>query len=278
MKVPRGATTYCPPPSILLPGHYRGRMIRHTFRVHGCKDWLLIYTVAGSGLYRFADGGEYRSRAGDVTVHRPGVFHDYQICPGVAKWDLLWAHFIVPPDWLQWLNWPEMAAGLMRLNIHEPALRQRIVRRMKDVVRLNASAQPRGQSLGLNALEEVLLWCDSVNPKRSASQPDSRIAKALDLLTSRLAEPFSEERLAGSVGLSPSRFRHLFRAQVGDSARTFQEQQRLRRARDLLAMSRQTIGEIANELGFANPFYFTLRFKRHTGESPRAFRQRMTAR
>src|ERR1700735_5607947 len=114
MKVPIGATTYCPPASILLPGHYQGRKLRHTFRVDGCKDWLLIYTVVGSGLYRFAGGGEYRSRAGDVTVHRPGVFHDYQICPGIAKWDLLWAHFILPPDWLQWLNWPEIAAGLLK--------------------------------------------------------------------------------------------------------------------------------------------------------------------
>jgi AraC-like DNA-binding protein len=48
----------------------------------------------------------------------------------------------------------------------------------------------------------------------------------------------------------------------------------LRRAGELLALSRQTIAEIADEVGFANPFYFTLRFKKHTGESPRAFRLR----
>jgi AraC family transcriptional regulator, arabinose operon regulatory protein len=91
-----------------------------------------------------------------------------------------------------------------------------------------------------------------------------------------MAEPFSEERLARAAGLSASRLRHLFRAQTGNSPRRFLEEQRLRRARDLLALSRQTIGEIAAELGFANPFYFTLRFKRQTGESPRAFRQRTT--
>jgi AraC-like DNA-binding protein len=42
----------------------------------------------------------------------------------------------------------------------------------------------------------------------------------------------------------------------------------------LLTLSRQTIAEIADELGFANPFYFTLRFKKQTGQSPRAFRLR----
>jgi AraC family transcriptional regulator of arabinose operon len=128
----------------------------------------------------------------------------------------------------------------------------------------------------LNALEEVLLWCDSINPRQSSSQPDPRIAKAMDFLTTHLSEPFSMERLARVAGLSPSRLRHLFREQAGDSPRHFQELQRLRRAKDLLAMSRQTIGEIALELGFTNPFYFTLRFKKHTGDSPRAFRQQTT--
>jgi YesN/AraC family two-component response regulator len=38
------------------------------------------------------------------------------------------------------------------------------------------------------------------------------------------------------------------------------------------------VGEIAEALGFSNPFYFTLRFKKHTGESPREFRQRTLGR
>jgi len=274
MKIPPGATSYCAPVAPLNPGEYRGRTIRHTFRVHGTGDWLLIYTLAGSGLYRFAGGGEYRSRAGDVTLYRPGAFQDYQFSPETSRWDLRWAHFLARTDWLPWLNWPEIAPGLMILNLQEPALRRRIILRLKEVIRLNFSSQARGQILGLNALEEVLLWCDSINPRQSSSRLDPRIAKARDFLVTHLSEPFSEERLARAAGLSPSRLRHLFCEQVRDSPRHFQEQLRLERASGLLAMSGQTIGEIARELGFTNPFYFTLRFKKHTGESPRAFRQR----
>jgi len=216
------------------------------------------------------------SKAGDITLYRLGAFHDYQFSPRERKWDLLWAHFLPHPDWLSWLHWPEIAPGLMRLNLHGAPLRRRIILRMKEVIRLNYSARPHGQELALNALEEVLLWCDSVNPRQAVAQLDPRITKAMDYLVTHLAEPFSEERLARAVGLSASRLRHIFREQAGDSPRHFQEQQRLRRARDLLVLSRQTVGEIARELGFANPFYFTLRFKKATGESPRAFRQRLT--
>lgn len=272
MKIPPRATTYIPPVRPLHADEYRGRSIRHTFRPHGTKDWLLIYTQGGSGLYELVGRGQFRTRRGDVTLHRPGAFHDYQYAPEAGRWDLLWAHFLPRPEWLPWLDWPEIAPGILHLNLHEPALRLRVERRMRDVIRYNHTAR---QNLGLNALEEVILWCDSVNTRRSARRIDPRLTRAMELLSTQLREPYCEERIARAVGLSASRFRHLFHEQVRDSARNFQEQRRLKRARDLLAMSRQTIAEIAAEVGFASPFYFTLRFKKHTGESPRAYRQRV---
>jgi AraC family transcriptional regulator of arabinose operon len=66
---------------------------------------------------------------------------------------------------------------------------------------------------------------------------------------------------------------HLFRAQVGQTPQRFLEQQRLDRAKQLLAFTPNSIKTIAYELGFENPFYFTLRFKRYTGSSPRQYRK-----
>ena len=243
----------------------------HTVRLGGTKDWLLICTLKGSGLYRF-DGGEYRSRVGDLTLFCPRAFQDFQICPERKEWDIFYAHFLPRAEWLEWLKWPELAPGTMVIHLREAALRHRIVRRFRDVAGYSRS---REESFGLNALEEVLLWCDSVNPQQASSRIDPRVRKAMSFLSSHLAEPFSEERLARTAGLSPSRLRHLFRLQVGSSPRHYLEELRLRRAGDLLALSRRTIGEIAEEVGFMNPFYFTLRFKKYTGENPRAFRQRI---
>jgi len=276
MKIPKGATSYSPPVTPMHAGTFTGASIRHTYRPQGTRDWLLIYTRSGSGLYRFP-GGEYVSRAGDLSLYRPGFFQDYQVFPPARKWDLFYAHFLPRPEWLPWLSWPEKSPGLMVLSLKDSPHHTRIVASLQDMVRFSNGSIPRRQAFSLNALEEALLWCDSINPRQASTQPDSRIARALEYLTTHAAEPFSEERLAEATALSPSRLRHLFRQETGESPRHFQEQQRLLRARDLLAMSRQTISEIALELGFSNPFYFTLRFKKATGESPRAFRQRITA-
>jgi AraC family transcriptional regulator of arabinose operon len=273
MQFPRGATSFTPPASQLLAGRFPGQTLRHTFRARGSKDWLLIYTRGGSGLYRYP-GGEFASRRGDVTLYRPGIFQNYQIARATGRWDVVFAHFLPRDEWTDWLHWPELSPGFMRLALTDPALRQRVERSLDEMRHLAGGTMTRRLALGRNSLEKVLLWCDIINPRQRDAQLDARVRRALEHLSAHMKEPFSEERVARAAGLSPSRLRHLFRAQVGDSPRHFFEGLRLRRASELLALSRQTIAEIADELGFTNPFYFTLRFKKQTGESPRAFRQR----
>jgi AraC family transcriptional regulator of arabinose operon len=276
MKIPAGATSFTPKPAPLHSGEFRGSTIRHTFRPAGTPDWLLIYTLSGSGLYRLKDGN-WESHSHDITLYQPAAFQEYQIAPAARKWDLLYVHFLARPDWRPWLDWPAITPGLMTLHLVDRTLQRQVVHRWRDVIRLDASSHSRRQQLALNALEEVLLWCDSINPRRSSSLLDPRLGKAMDFLTENLTAPFSQNGLARAAGLSPSRLRQLFHQQTGLSPRQHLEQQRLGRARDLLAMSRSTIGEIALETGFASPFYFSLRFKKEMGESPRAYRRRVAS-
>ncbi|HSI82673.1 MAG: helix-turn-helix domain-containing protein [Candidatus Methylacidiphilales bacterium] len=275
MKIPATATSFCPPASILSPGEFLGARLRHTYRPDGSRDWLLIYTTGGSGLYRFPQG-EFRSTARDVTIYRSGVFQEYMIAPGAKRWDLLYAHFVPKQDWLPWIAWNQLSPGLYHLTLQDADAARRVTALLREVIRHHRGQAPSRQAFAQNALEKALLWCDSVNPQHTVSQPDPRVRRAADFLISKLNEPFDEEKLGHAAGLSPSRLRHLFRLQMKDSPRAYQEKLRLGRAQELLAMSRQTIGEIALELGFESAFYFTLRFKKHTGESPRAYRQRIT--
>ncbi len=273
MKIPRGATSYTAPASAISPGQLLGASLRHTFRARGAKDWLIIYTRAGSGLHRFP-GGEFATRRGDITLYRPGVFQDYQIAPEAGRWDVLFAHFLPREEWMDWVRWPELSPGFMRLALTDATLVRRVERSLEEMVQTSGSVSARRVAFARNCLEKVLLWCDTINPRQREARLDSRVRRAVEHLSAHLREPFSEEQLARVAGLSPSRLRHLFRAQVGDSPRHFLEGQRLRRAVELLALSQQTIAEIADEVGFENPFYFTLRFKKQNGESPRAFRLR----
>jgi AraC family transcriptional regulator of arabinose operon len=248
--------------------------VRNTWpfvRPRGSADWLLIYTLGGSGLHRH-ERGEYRTVAGDITLYAPDAYHDYKVDPITGEWIKLYAHFQARHEWIPWLNWPETFPGFMLLKLTDETLRKQLRQRFLDMIRLCSGPQLRCQVFAMNALEEILLWCDSVNPLQAAFQIDLRIRNAMDFLSTHLNEPFSEIRLSKAAKLSPSQLRRLFRQETGFSPRDFLELERLNRAKILLSMTRQTIAEISLEIGFENPFYFSLRFKKHTGQSPRAFR------
>lgn len=272
-SIPAGSTAYTPPPQPLTAGLFDGTSLRHTYRTNGTKDWLLIYTIEGGGFYQHA-GGVFHSRAGDCTLYRPEAFQNYQIDPAMKTWNLVFAHFLPRPDWSGLLGWPEEGADFLVLHLKSFATRRRILARLQDMVRFYRGSEPRSQLFAQNAMEEALLWLDSLNPRQAALQGDLRVRKAIDYLRTHLSEPFSEGKLARASGLSASRLRHLFFLETGNSPRRFLEAQRLRRAEELLLLSRHSVAEIARELGYENPFYFSLRFKKHSGESPRHFRQK----
>ena len=150
---------------------------------------------------------------GDLTLIRPGTRHDYGVEPGSEQWELLWTHFHPEPAWQPWLIWPEAAPGLMALTLIDPAALEKIAGRFFDVHLLATGALRHRAVFAMNALEEVLLWCDTQNPRSEQASLDPRVLAAMDFLCRNLDAPVTSETLAAHSGLSPSRLSHLFRQQ-----------------------------------------------------------------
>lgn len=256
----------------LVAGHFRERKGYAVWRARGTKDWLAVYTISGRGRFGHA-AGELLARPGDLVLLRPGALHDYGVEPSLSRWELLWAHFHPRPHWLDLLNWPAEAPGLHRLHLAGSAGRHRIAKRLADVHQRSTSAHPRGLDLAMNALEEVLLLCDAENPLHAQALVDPRVRQAVDFIAANFHRPLSLDLISEAAGLSASRTSHLFRVHAGTTPQRFLEAQRMARARQLLEFTPRSIKEIARDVGFDSAFYFTLRFRRHTGKSPREYRK-----
>jgi AraC family transcriptional regulator of arabinose operon len=127
----------------------------------------------------------------------------------------------------------------------------------------------------MNALEEVLLWCGTQIPRSGTPATDPRVQAARTYIQEHLGEKLSLDALAETAGLSASRLTQLFRRETGTTPLQYIELRRLERAQQLLARTTMTVGMIAQEVGFENPFYFTLRFKRSLGLAPTEFRKQI---
>ena len=97
-----------------------------------------------------------------------------------------------------------------------------------------------------------------------------------DYIQTHIAQPVTVKALADTMYLNPHYFIRCFHQAYGCSPMQYVYGERLDRARELLASTRGTVGEIAAQLGFADPFYFSKFFKKHTGFSPTVYRE-MTA-
>jgi AraC-like DNA-binding protein/mannose-6-phosphate isomerase-like protein (cupin superfamily) len=104
---------------------------------------------------------------------------------------------------------------------------------------------------------------------------DPPIAKALEALSSRPAEPWSLDRLAKHVGLSRTALAVRFRDRVGMSPMRYLTQLRLSRAAEYLATGHLSIQEIARLAGYQNDAALSKAFKRQFGQAPGAYRARV---
>ena len=67
----------------------------------------------------------------------------------------------------------------------------------------------------------------------------------------------------------------VFKKTLNDTIINYHTKLKIEKAKSLLKSNRMNISEVASNLGFENPEYFTRCFKKHTGVSPRAFRARL---
>ena len=253
-------------------GEFRQGSRYSVTRPKGRGDYLLLATVGGSGLLV---SGEIRleTEPGSVALFEPHAPQHYQTNPHGQYWHLVWAHFQSRPTWNAWLNWPSPAPGFRVAGIPEGEARTNSWKSLRRIRRSLELPGTSSEDLALNALESALLWIREALAREGRFQLDPRIRRALDIMSSNLASPFSVDGLSRACSLSASRFTHLFRDQVGTSPQRFSERCRLNRAAELLRHGGMTVGEVAREVGFDNAFYFTNRFRKAFGKSPRAFAQ-----
>jgi len=244
------------------------------YRPSGTSDWLLVVTLGGEGYVRAA-GTVTVLGPGDMLLIRPNTAQEYGHLRDDGSWVNVWSHFRPRPDWMDWLRWPELAPGIMRLaagealGAIEPELR-RMVEIANGALRLRLSA-------AMNSLERVLILADAINPLQVVARRDTRILRAVDLIGEQLAEPIEIGALARTVGLSRSRFTVLFTAELGLPPQDYIEAERLARAAQMLRSSSWRVSQIALQCGFADPYYFATRFRRRYGTSPSDFRRQARA-
>lgn len=101
-------------------------------------------------------------------------------------------------------------------------------------------------------------------------------SKVLDIMKKEMGNPdLNVDSLASMMGLGRSQFYRKIKALTNYSPVELLRNLRLKQAREMLTTTEKTIGEIAYEVGFSSPAYFTRCYREAFDETPTEFRERI---
>lgn len=102
---------------------------------------------------------------------------------------------------------------------------------------------------------------------------DQRVQIVTSVMWENLHRKLLRDRLAKIVHLSPSRLRHLFKAETGMTLANYLLHLRMQRAKSLLETTPLSIKQIMASVGIYNKSHFTAEFKKLHGQTPSEYRR-----
>lgn len=125
--------------------------------------------------------------------------------------------------------------------------------------------------------KEVIQAIDQIIQVGRNSQVHSRIQKAKDLINQRYKDKrFSLQDMCDELFLSVSQFSALFKTGTGKTFVEYLTETRINQAKILLKTTDKKNFEIAEEIGYEDPRYFSLIFKKLTGQTPGEYRKALS--
>lgn len=107
-----------------------------------------------------------------------------------------------------------------------------------------------------------------------SDDPQDQLSMQIMLVASRLStDPLGAvaQEVLSSVPYNADYFRRAFRDRIGQTPQKYRESKRMEFALHRLQMG-ATVKQVAAELGFRDPYFFSRQFKRHVGASPSRYR------
>lgn len=103
--------------------------------------------------------------------------------------------------------------------------------------------------------------------------PKYKFRRAVEYIDAHLDGELALAEIADAAEMSPFHFARLFKQTAGVAPHAFVLNRRLERAKQLLLNREKPVTDIAFDLGFSSHSHFTTFFRKHTGVTPRDFRE-----
>jgi AraC family transcriptional regulator, arabinose operon regulatory protein len=238
-------------------------------RAQGADTHLVLLCLSGRGWVRATRSEAKPVEPGDLVWLPAGKPHVYG-ADHAEPWTIEWVHFkgVEAEAWRDLLGL-EKTGGMRRLG---PEAAGRV--KLGEVwARLeNGYALPSLAAASAELRRALALAAGGAEQESGGRAAEERVAMTLERMRERLRQPMRLEEMAALAGMSVPHYCVLFRHRVGFSPVDWFNRLRIQRACELLDTTKFGVAEVAAQVGYEDPYYFTRSFRRVMGRSPRAYR------
>lgn len=243
--------------------HYRARKT-------GCLENILIYCVQGKG-HCVLDNKQY-----EVTANQ------FIIIPATSKYVCYWADEATP--WtIYWLHYASNHINIINksLNIEISKAPVTIPPNENSIkiwhnIYKTLEMGYSHENLISASFSLFYLLATFLFPERHADEDyeGDIITRTIDHMRKNLHTRLTVEEMASKNRLSVSHFSSLFRKATAMPPLDYFIHLKMQKACQLLYFGTNHVKEIAMELGYDNPYYFSRLFKKYIGTSPKEYRKK----
>lgn len=128
--------------------------------------------------------------------------------------------------------------------------------------------------LGIHLLRQYCKVIPKIRPAAVGLAPH-KLTTVLEYIQARLSQELSLDAMAAQIGVSRCHFATQFKQAMGLAPHQYVSQQRIEKAKRALRSPQRSIAEVALDCGFSNQSHLTKVFKKQTGTTPKAYRERL---
>lgn len=149
---------------------------------------------------------------------------------------------------------------------------------LKDVERLDHALVTFHSKGVLSEQETTARVQQSLADHGARSQSTSTLVRrAVAYMQQHFAHEISRQQIASAVGISQNYLSRIFQHELGITPWDYLSRYRIKQAQDLLRDTEDSITEVAVQVGFEDPAYFSRVFRKQIGHSPQRYRERLDA-
>ena len=246
----------------------------HSFGPASRNHYLFHYVLSGTGRLMANDSKgqtkEYQIKSGQGFMIFPKQINTY-IADQELPWEYAWIEF----DGLRAKEIVELA-GLTPDHPVYHASSKELRELMKDEMLYIAE---HGDASPFHLIGHLFLFIDylsrssvTMHLSSSGKVRDFYIKEALNYIEQNFQNDISVEGIAQFCGLNRTYFGRIFKEAVGKSPQEFLLSYRMTKAAELLKLTRLSISDVGNAVGYPNQLHFSRAFKNTYGVSPREWR------